>query len=380
MARNAGAPAKPQQGNFVSEWFGYRTYPTVAQDQKGNDIQQDRICPFLSRATGETRKCIKSEASLGICSISSSSNGSRQDWLVCPYRALDDSLFEDVAHRLFRPEQGQKIVLFPAPSLAKPEVQQRISEAVRSGSVVIAYFQGKLGGEISLSATDRSPELSFDTTMVELLCGTDESWIVGRYGILEAQTMDFHGSYRAVAGNLKGALHLHKDQFAKVLQQNLSWLSEKIEGPNIANVFKRTFYQIMLKFKIGEHQPCVGCVLAIPTSVWDSCQRHLGRPELLPRADGTLVLRGERTWTDPPAWIYVFDIDSSSIKHPNPLVVKKVIGTDAESLAHYALKVVPDAAVEAGGSADRVLISLRQRLAEWWPAFRSVAPDLDHGQ
>ena len=101
MAKNAGAPSKPQQGNFVSEWFGYRTYPTVAQDEKGNDIQQDRICPFLSRATGEPRKCIKSEASLGICSISSSSNGSRQDWLVCPYRALDDSLFEDVAHRLF---------------------------------------------------------------------------------------------------------------------------------------------------------------------------------------------------------------------------------------------------------------------------------------
>ena len=51
--------------------------------------------------------------------------------------------------------------------------------------------------------------------------------------------------------------------------------------------------------------------------------------------------------------------------------MKKVIGTDAESLAHYALKVVPDAAEEAGGSADRVLNSLRQRLAEWWPAFET---------
>jgi hypothetical protein len=373
MPKNARPSVSSDRGNFVSEWFGYRTYPTVAQEARGNKTQRDRKCPFLSQATGEAQKCIKSETSLGICSISSCSNGPRQDWLVCPYRALDNSLFEDVARRLFRPKE-KEVVLVPAPSLARPEVRERISEAVHAGSLAIAYFQGKLGGEISLSATDRSPELSFDTTMVELLCGTDGAWLVGRYGILEAQTMDFHGSYRAVAANLKGALHLHKDQFAKILRDNPTWLSEKIEGPNIANVFKRTFYQMMLKFKIGEHQPCVGCVLAIPASVWDSWQRHLGKPELSERTDGTLVLRGERAWTDPPAWMYVFDIDSSSTKHPNPLLVKKIIGTDAESLAHYALKVVPDGAIEAGGSADRVLISLRQRLGEWWPAFRSVRP------
>ena len=34
---------------------------------------------------------------------------------------------------------------------------------------VFVYFQDKLGGEISLSRTGASPELSFDITVVELL-------------------------------------------------------------------------------------------------------------------------------------------------------------------------------------------------------------------
>ena len=181
--------------------------------------------------------------------------------------------------------------------------------------------------------------------------------------------MDFHGSYRAVAKNLRDALHLHKKSFPKVLQTNRSWLCERIEGPNIANVFKRTFYQMILKFKIGEHRPCVGCVVAIPESVWDSWQRHLGRPELVPKDDGTWVLRGERTWTDAPAWIYVFDADAGTLTNPNVIRLKKIIGTDAESLSHYAFSVVPEAAVEAGGSADRVIESFRQRLGQWWPVF-----------
>src|SRR5271165_7323531 len=91
------------QGNFVSEWFGYRTYPTVSWDEQGTQAQQERRCPFLSNATGQKRKCIKSESSLGICTISSCSNGPRQDWLVCPYRVLGGPLFEDVSRRLFQP-------------------------------------------------------------------------------------------------------------------------------------------------------------------------------------------------------------------------------------------------------------------------------------
>ena len=69
---------------------------------------------------------------------------------------------------------------------------------------VFVYFQDKLGGEISLSKTGASPELSFDITVVELLPATsaralaracEPAVTVGKYGVIELQTTDTHGSY-----------------------------------------------------------------------------------------------------------------------------------------------------------------------------------------
>jgi hypothetical protein len=108
---------------------------------------------------------------------------------------------------------------------------------------------------------------------------------IGRFGILEIQTMDFHGSYRAAVRNLRDGLRLHTANFPGTLQNNQQWRCEGIEGPNIANVFKRTFYQMMFKFQLGQHGRCSGCVLAIPEAVWESWQRHLGAPVLTPRPD-----------------------------------------------------------------------------------------------
>lgn len=53
---------------------------------------------------------------------------------------------------------------------------------------------------------------------------------------------------------------------ATTLQNHHWWLSERVEGPNITNVFKRTFYQMMFKFQLGHHEQCAGCVLAVPQS------------------------------------------------------------------------------------------------------------------
>ena len=108
----------------------------------------------------------------------------------------------------------------------------------------------------------------------------------GRFGVLEIQTMDFHGSYRLAVQNLDDSLRLHGSGFADALQQNQRWLAERIEGPNIANVFKRTFYQMTLKFQLGVHPRSVGTSLAIPQAVWDSWQPHLGRPELVSCGEG----------------------------------------------------------------------------------------------
>jgi len=258
--------------------------------------------------------------------------------------------------------------LIAAPALAKREVRGRITKTLDSGGAVIVYFQGKLGGEISLSATKRSPEVSFDTTLVQLASTKMNGLTANQYGFFEVQTMDFHGSYRRVVQNLNDALRLHRKDFSNILQQKPEWLSEKIEGPNIANVFKRTFYQIMLKFQIGAQGSCVGSVLGLPRSVWDSWQRHLGAPELMAGADNVYSLRRP----DPssqriPAWIYVFDVDATSKSNPNPIVVSMIIATDAPSVAHYALDIVPETMVADSGVTDRILLTIRRRLAIWWP-------------
>jgi hypothetical protein len=126
---------------------------------------------------------------------------------------------------------------------------------------------------------------------------------------------------------------------------------------------------MMLKFQIGADPECGGCVLALPQSVWDSWQRHLGRPELQQQPDGTFVLAEEGGGLPQPvsAWIYVFDIEASATTLPNNIALRKVIATSAAAVAHYALKVAPEAAVSGSGSADRVLAAIRRRLASWWP-------------
>jgi hypothetical protein len=275
----------------------------------------------------------------------------------------------DVVEHLFGVgETGLRIVV-PAPTLLEEDVRSSVLAVTAAGGSAIVFLQDKLGGEISLSKTDRSPEFSFDITFVELRRGPTGAVNIDRYGILEVQTMDFHGSYRHAVQNLQDALRLHQDGFAEALEKNQRWLADRIEGPNIANVFKRTFYQIMLKFQIGSQPACTGCVLALPQAVWDSWQRHLGAPELSLRPDGDFELKrpGTESGSHPPAWIYVFDLDEQSSTSPNPIVIRRRIATDADSVAYFALKVAPEAAVGQGSAADLVPEKIKSRLSRWWP-------------
>jgi hypothetical protein len=71
----------------------------------------------------------------------------------------------------------------------------------------------------------------------------------GRYGIIEIQTADTHGSYRHTVETLHSALDLHRSSgFAEQVAAHPDWPAHRVEGPNISNVFKRTFYQVMVKF------------------------------------------------------------------------------------------------------------------------------------
>ena len=365
MTRNPDA----DRGNFVSEWFGYRTYPHVHGSTGALRTQRAGQCPFLTAAVREKRECVKKAPSSGVCTINSASNGTRQDWLVCPYRALDPDLIETVVRRLFGARPDRPVRIVPAPALAKQAMRAEIAGLVHDGALAVVFLQNKLGGEISIGATNRSPELSFDMTLVELTAAGREAVHVGRFGVLELQTMDFHGSYRRAVQNLKDALRLHGSDFADVLQKNQRWLADRIEGPNIANVFKRTFYQMMLKFQLGVHPRSVGTSLAIPQAVWDSWQPHLGRPDLVSRGDGTHALqRPDAHDSDVRAWIYVFETDDDSDTHPSPIAVRRAIATNAASIAYYALEDVPSRAFsEAGSAATVVAAAIHRRLSAWWP-------------
>lgn len=361
--------------NHIAEWYGHRTFPVVASSAQALSDQKSGRCPFLSDATGESRSCIKAANSQGVCTVSSTSREfGRQDWLVCPIRTLDSPLMEDVARRLFKVATDDVVRVIPAPVLANDSRRQELFAYLANGERVVVYFQTQLGGEITLAKTRKSPEFSFDATMIEVVPSDAPGKLeLGAYGVFEIQTMDYHGSYQAAVRNVKDGLRLHKDDFHSTLAARPDWLSEGMQGPNISNVFKRTFYQMMFKFQIGAHASSAGCVFAIPKPVWDSWQRHLAAPELVDRGDGTWRLgesSDEVDEGDVPAWIYVLDLDVSSTESPNNLGIWKVIATDAASMSHYALDLAPQAALEEGGSVDRLLSTIRTRLAVLLPELR----------
>jgi Restriction endonuclease NotI len=337
------------------------------------DHQVARRCPFLSDTLDRPTTCIKHDNSKGVCSISALSNGRRQDWLVCPYRALDAGLLSQMVRRLYQLAASGPVLVTPAIRLAEPETRRAVLTAFADKSTrVFVYLQDKLGGEISLARTPASPEVSFDITVVELVPPAEpgQSVSLGRYGVIELQTTDTHGSYRHAVQALRSALDLHPQDFPAQLAAHPEWAGRKIEGPNISNVFKRTFYQVAIKFQVTKRDTSVGCLLAIPQPVWDSWQPFLGAPTLREHGDGTWRLLDDDTGR-PADWIYVFDVaeQPGEAGGPCPIDIRLVIGTDAATLSRAALDVAPSRAVHHGGLHDAVVASLSRRIQPYLPGL-----------
>lgn len=202
-------------GNLIREWFGHRVYPEVFCDATSLRDQTQGICPFLTGLTGADTPCVKPSASHGVCTISSPSNGPRQDWLVCPNRALTTDFLERAARDLLGSSPTVPLLILPAAMPAQESSRQKVVNTLVSDGRVAVSFQERLGGEISIPGTDRSPEISFDITLVS-----------GR--------------------------------FHETILHNRHWLAERIEGPNKANVFKRTFYQLIFTLKMGHCSTITG--------------------------------------------------------------------------------------------------------------------------
>jgi hypothetical protein len=241
---------------------------------------------------------------------------------------------------------------------------------------VFVYFRAQLGGEVSLSPTDRSPEFAFDITLVEIEPGGDGP-AIGRYAIVEVQTMEFHGTYGQATSALRNALDLHESHFGDQIAANPEWAGRGIQGPSIADTFKRTFYQMVFKFQLGLHERCAGTVLALPTSVWNAWQRHLGGPTLVKHSSDDLLYHlpkpeGVSLTESIAATIIVFDVDVQDGSSPNPLRVERVIRTDTPTLLHYTFDVAPEAAL-GGGASDRLYADICSRVLLWWPDLAQLA-------
>lgn len=190
--------------------------------------------------------------------------------------------------------------------------------------------------------------------------------------------MDFHGSYRDAVSALNNALDLHGDAFPTTLQLNIDWAGRGVEGPNIANVFKRTFYQMMIKFQLSTGAAAAGTVLALPRSVWDSWQPFLGAPVLVPTTDGDFAIAGAPE-SALNSYICLFDLDASAgdpdpdatgvagAKDISPVRIQSYIRVDPQTLAHYAFAEVPKEILNNISGMDLIMASIRTRLARWWP-------------
>lgn len=352
-------------GNFISEWFGQRIFPRIKADASSILIFESAKCPFLSVVLDTETKCIKREASLGVCTINTSSNGPRQDWLACPFRVISSEIVQRACEKIF----GLTEVRIPVPvSVLRDDRELRLfKQAVARDGTGYFYFQDKLGGEISVLGTDSSPEIAFDVTIAEVH-KDDGEFIISRFGILEIQTMDFHGSYKAAVNNLRHALRLHKRKLVSVLADNLEWASDGIEGPNIANVFKRTFYQVLLKFELGGKSPCAGTVLAIPQSVWDSWQPFLGRPPVTIQTDGTKYFgAGKDVESWPNAHICVFDLRDDSRSAVSPVEIKEFLRVSPPKMASFAFSRVPKSMLKSLKKGPGILETIKARVGSFWP-------------
>lgn len=380
----ASPPPGAERGNYISEWFGHRVYPTVRVTDQSRADQRAGRCPFLTAVKGADTPCIKPDSAKGVCTVSSASNRRegatvRQDWLVCEYRAFDPVLLRAVAARLYAERDPDRLALFGAVTTSRPEVQTEIQRLLATGERrVLVYFDEKVGGEIKISASDDTPSLSFDVTLVELLDGgAGAAPAFGRYAVLELQTMDYHGTYAHAVNLLVHARDkAFRNDFPEQFARRPDWLAEGISTPNIANVFKRTIHQMLFKFPLGTDEACAGTALAVPLAVWDSWQRFLARPALADVGDGTLRLpapplqaSADDATGKVPAWIVVFDFDAAANATPSPIRITHVIGTSAAALAHHAYVAAPAGVSRAFAAGQGVQHALKGRLATYWPVF-----------
>ncbi len=361
-------PTPPQgcdTGNFVAEWFGHRVWPDVDASGTARRDQSARLCPFLTTATGERTECAKRargwKEPYGVCTISSDSNGLRQDWIACPHRTLDQhfTLLASTVRSSFSIAPDTGVLLLPLTVLHRGAHRRRILEAIKASSRVFLFSSQKLGGEIDLPETDASPGAAVDMSVIEVLAADarGEPSKFGKHLFYEIQTADFHGSPLHAAAALRGLCPSGPptQAYHANLKSRVQVCGTGVEGPNKANIFKRTIYQMIFKIELARDPQCAGFAIVLPVPVWDSWLKHLGQPEFVQVGDHPArVALSAPSATDLPsgeraqATVYVFDIDRDSKETPSPLRIVQEVSVSAAALAYHAFVRASDQALRRG--------------------------------
>ena len=334
---------KQPRGNYISEWFGQRISPEVRLDDNAISGSNWGICPFLSGIKRERTTCIKTENTFGALYINSVGVDARRDWLVCPYRMIDSDIVKNGYETIFRIPAS--IAPIPVSILNDKAGLALFEESLNSNRRAFVFFQDKLSGEISISGTPTSPEIAFDVTVVDIK-RRKNSLRVSKYEVIEIQTMDFHGSYKHAVSNLRDAHRLHKKKFSVALAQNPAWMSQSVEGPNIANVFKRTFYQTLLKFELSKESAAAGTILALPQAVWDIGSRFsVARGRTCRRVGISDQGKRHRDYHGTNASIFLFELDGQNAAPISPVNITAKIRVSATDLVEHAFVNVPKSMV-----------------------------------
>lgn len=343
-----------RSGNYVTEWFGFRVWPNPEASHAAREHQSGSLCPFLSAALRMPSPCTKTNSgqASGVCTISSDSNGPREDWLACPYRTLDTrfSLLTEAISTTYKIKTAD-IKLIPMTMLREPTFRRELDRSLRERRRVFVFSSDKMGGEVDLPETPASPGLKIDFSVIEITAPAalegDASGF-GKHLFFELQTADFHGSPLHAVRRLRQAVEgATSKSFHSKIAADPNMAGERVEGPNKANIFKRTLYQLVLKILIAEHDESAGIVFALPSPVWTSWLRHLGQPEI--RLENGVEALELRALPRPraEAWIFVFDVDSASTQSPQPLKIVRRVRTTAEALLEFAFRRAAEGALDA---------------------------------
>ncbi len=371
-------------GNFIAEWFGYRVWPTLDESEAARRDQPARICPFLTSAKRETTGCIKTargyDQPTGVCTISSDSNGVRENWLACPFRILDQhfTLLGGAIRTLFHVPTDQRIVLFPVTVLSNLDRKREVHQALSQGTRVFAFSGGKLGGEVDVPETDYSPGAKVDNSVIEITgiedaTGTPDQF--GKHMFFEIQTADFHGSpLHAVRLLREKCPQDTAEPYQSTIAASPHDCGQRVEGPNKSNIFKRTIYQMILKIELAAQEQSAGFAIVLPIPVWQSWLKHLGQPSLLADAAAPEIFHLPSPAIEQPgqpaerprSWIFVFDIDREASESPAPLKILYRIAVTSAALSRYAFEVAPRKAIEHGAIDNFRRVLIRERVINGW--------------